>query len=174
MNIFLPAFVYEFWRTFCVLDRIGVKWIRASFVTGSYVVIIECRSYIYVCFVICLCHLEYGSYGSGGTAYGGYAGYSQPAPAAGAAGGATVATQNYPSSQGYDQSGYNQQGSWGQQQGYGNYGASGDQTSYPQQGWYAFVFILVFCIMCLILPCVWENFVHYDVRVLSHLEAGVV
>jgi len=86
--------------------------------------------------------LEYGSYGSGGTAYGGYAGYSQPTPAAGAAGGATPAAPNYPSSQGYDQSGYNQQGSWGQQQGYGNYGASGDQTSYPQQGLYAFVFFL--------------------------------
>lgn len=88
--------------------------------------------------------LEYGSYGSGGTAYGGYAGYSQPTPAAGAAGGATAAAPNYPSSQGYDQSGYNQQGSWGQQQGYGNYGASGDQTSYPQQGLYAFVFFLYF------------------------------
>jgi hypothetical protein len=85
--------------------------------------------------MIIFAFIEYGSYNSGGTAYGGYAGYSQPAPTAGGAGATTAATSNYPSSQGYDQSGYNQQGSWGQQQGYGNYGTTGDQTSYPQQGY---------------------------------------
>jgi hypothetical protein len=95
---------------------------------------------------------EYGNYNSSGTAYGGYAGYSQPAPAAGAAGAATAATPNYPSTQGYDQSGYNQQGSWGQQQGYGSYGATGDQT-YSQQGLYAFLRI-VFFIEFIIFSCV--------------------
>lgn len=84
---------------------------------------------------------EYGNYNSSGTAYSGYAGYSQPAPAGGAAGAATAPAPNYPSSQSYDQSGYNQQTSWGQQQGYGSYGATGDQT-YSQQGVYAFLLIV--------------------------------
>jgi hypothetical protein len=88
------------------------------------------------------CFTEYGNYNSSGTAYGGYAGYTQPAPAAGAAGATTAATPNYPSTQSYDQSGYNQQGSWGQQQSYGSYGATGDQ-SYSQQGLYAFLRIVL-------------------------------
>lgn len=127
-------------------------------------------------------HLEYGNYNSGGTAYGGYAGYSQPAPAAGGAGAATAAAPNYPSTQGYDQSGYNQQGSWGQQQGYGNYGTTGDQTSYSQQGYMDsylyflyFEFIMNFCMYILesLYSYVWTALVDFIMYGVSRVHEEV-
>jgi hypothetical protein len=76
-------------------------------------------------------------------------------------------TANKCTTQGYDQSDYNQQRSWGQQQGYGSYGATGDHT-YSQQDLYAFVCIVTarfvcipvysFCVEFVIFLCVLGKF----------------
>lgn len=44
MNIFLPAFILEF----CILNKFGIKQIRAGFVTVMYVLSTELRFYVYV------------------------------------------------------------------------------------------------------------------------------